>query len=122
MDASTNGQRLDYLPGQYARQQIPVTEATRAYSFANQSNAGNQLQFLIRLLPDGAKSNYIRERCQVGDEIIFEAPLGCMSRNSLKVAFKPLPNALADTLIVLAKQKRHSLLHYSQLSFANLRW
>ncbi|MGV8917194.1 MAG: anthranilate 1,2-dioxygenase electron transfer component AntC [Pseudomonas sp.] len=76
VDASANGQRLDYLPGQYARLQIPGTEAKRSYSFANQPNTNNQLQFLIRLLPDGVMSNYIRERCQVGDEISFEAPLG----------------------------------------------
>ncbi|MDB6144865.1 MAG: antC [Pseudomonas sp.] len=73
---NADGPRLDYLPGQYARLQIPGTEAKRSYSFANQPNSDNQLQFLIRLLPDGVMSNYIRERCQVGDEISFEAPLG----------------------------------------------
>lgn len=76
IDASANGQRLDYLPGQYARLQIPGTKTTRAYSFATQPNVSNQLQFLIRLLPHGAMSNYLRERCRVGDEIVFEAPLG----------------------------------------------
>lgn len=76
VDAGADGQQLDFLPGQYARLQVPGTEAKRSYSFANRPNAQNQLQFLIRLLPDGAMSNYIRERCQVGDEIRFEAPLG----------------------------------------------
>lgn len=76
LDAGVEGQQLDYLPGQYARLQVPGTEAKRSYSFANRPNAGNKLQFLIRLLPDGVMSNYIRERCQVGDEIRFEAPLG----------------------------------------------
>lgn len=76
LDAGLDGQQLDFLPGQYARLQVPGTEAKRSYSFANRPNAQNQLQFLIRLLPDGAMSNYIRERCQVGDEIRFEAPLG----------------------------------------------
>ncbi|SDH81200.1 anthranilate 1,2-dioxygenase reductase subunit [Pseudomonas panipatensis] len=76
LDASGNGQGLDFLPGQYARLRVPGSEAVRAYSFANRPNPQNHLQFLIRLLPDGAMSNYIRERCQVGDEIHFEAPLG----------------------------------------------
>jgi anthranilate 1,2-dioxygenase reductase subunit len=76
VDAGHDGQQLDFLPGQYARLQVPGTEAKRSYSFANRPNAQNRLQFLIRLLPDGAMSNYIRERCQVGDEIRFEAPLG----------------------------------------------
>jgi anthranilate 1,2-dioxygenase reductase subunit len=70
------GQLLDYLPGQYARLSIPGTENKRSYSFANRPSASNELQFLIRLLPDGVMSNYIRERCQVGDEIALEAPLG----------------------------------------------
>ncbi|MFJ4454709.1 anthranilate 1,2-dioxygenase electron transfer component AntC [Pseudomonas sp. NPDC089392] len=76
VDASAVAQRLDYLPGQYARIQVPGTDHKRSYSFANQPNSANQLQFLIRLLPDGAMSNYVRERCQVGDELVFEAPLG----------------------------------------------
>ncbi|MGL5998433.1 MAG: anthranilate 1,2-dioxygenase electron transfer component AntC [Pseudomonas proteolytica] len=67
-------QALDFLPGQYARLCVPGTEHQRSYSFANRP--GNRLQFLIRLLPDGVMSNYMRERCQVGDEIRLEAPLG----------------------------------------------
>ncbi|AZC99985.1 anthranilate 1,2-dioxygenase electron transfer component AntC [Pseudomonas chlororaphis] len=66
---------LDFLPGQYARLSVPGTSSKRSYSFANRSGS-QQLQFLLRLLPDGAMSNYIRERCQVGDRIELEAPLG----------------------------------------------
>lgn len=65
---------LDFLPGQYARLQVPGTDSWRSYSFANRP--GEQLQFLIRLLPDGVMSNYLRERCQVGDRLQLEAPLG----------------------------------------------
>ncbi|HHX4743363.1 TPA: FAD-binding oxidoreductase, partial [Pseudomonas aeruginosa] len=39
-------------------------------------NPQNHLQFLIRLLPGGAMSDYLRQGCRVGDEIRFEAPLG----------------------------------------------
>ncbi|AZE63281.1 MULTISPECIES: anthranilate 1,2-dioxygenase electron transfer component AntC [Pseudomonas fluorescens group] len=67
-------QPLDFLPGQYARLAVPGTDSWRSYSFANRP--GNQLQFLVRLLPDGVMSNYLRERCQVGDEMLLEAPLG----------------------------------------------
>ncbi|MGE7956325.1 anthranilate 1,2-dioxygenase electron transfer component AntC [Pseudomonas sp. NPDC089530] len=66
---------LDFLPGQYARLSVPGTSCKRSYSFANRSGS-QQLQFLLRLLPDGAMSNYLRERCQVGDRIELEAPLG----------------------------------------------
>jgi len=76
LDASSSAKRLDFLPGQYARLQVPDTGTWRSYSFANRPNDGNQLQFLIRLLPDGAMSNYMRERCEPGQTIEFEAPLG----------------------------------------------
>ncbi|AKA26782.1 anthranilate 1,2-dioxygenase electron transfer component AntC [Pseudomonas chlororaphis] len=66
---------LDFLPGQYARLSVPGTASKRSYSFANHAGS-QQLQFLLRLLPDGAMSNYLRERCQVGDRIELEAPLG----------------------------------------------
>jgi anthranilate 1,2-dioxygenase reductase subunit len=76
LDASGNKTALEFLPGQYARVLVPGTDAWRSYSFANRPNPTNELQFLIRLLPDGAMSNYIRERCQPGQAVQFEAPLG----------------------------------------------
>ncbi len=76
LDASAHSRRLDFLPGQYARMHVPGTQAWRSYSFANSPNDANQLQFLIRLLPDGAMSNYIRAHCEPGQTVEFEAPLG----------------------------------------------
>ncbi|MBI6909608.1 anthranilate 1,2-dioxygenase electron transfer component AntC [Pseudomonas palleroniana] len=76
LDASAHPRQLDFLPGQYARLQVPGTREWRSYSFANRPNPTNQLQFLIRLLPDGVMSNFIREDCQAGRLIEFEAPLG----------------------------------------------
>ncbi|MGY2290754.1 anthranilate 1,2-dioxygenase electron transfer component AntC [Pseudomonas sp. SDO528_S397] len=67
-------QPLDFLPGQYARVAVPGTDSWRAYSFANLP--GQRVQFLIRLLPGGVMSDYLRERCQVGDAVLLEAPLG----------------------------------------------
>jgi anthranilate 1,2-dioxygenase reductase subunit len=66
---------LDYLPGQYARLQVPGSEHRRAYSFANAPGSRHS-QFLVRLLPNGVMSDYLRERCRVGDPIKLEAPLG----------------------------------------------
>ena len=76
LDLGSDTPVLDFLPGQYARLRVPGTENMRSYSFANRPGSSNQLQFLIRLLPEGVMSDYIRERCQVGDEIALEAPLG----------------------------------------------
>lgn len=87
VDASQYGQQLQFLSGQYARLQIPNTEEWRSYSFANRPNKTNQLQFLIRLLPDGVMSNYLRDRCQIGHTIMLEAPLGSFY---LREVAKPL--------------------------------
>lgn len=76
LDASAAEQQLNFLPGQYARLQVPGTAQWRSYSFANRPNASNQLQFLIRLLPGGVMSNFLREECQPGMTVEFEAPLG----------------------------------------------
>ena len=76
LDASAHPEQLDFLPGQYARLHVPGTTEWRSYSFANRPDPGNQLQFLIRLLPDGVMSNFIREVCQPGQRLEFEAPLG----------------------------------------------
>lgn len=76
VDASACAQRLDFLPGQYARLKVPGTQMWRSYSFAHRPTDGNRLQFLIRLLPDGAMSRYLRERCEPGQVIEFEAPFG----------------------------------------------
>lgn len=76
VDASQYPRQLDYLPGQYARLKVPGTEAWRSYSFANRPTAANQLQFLVRLLPEGVMSDFMRERCAPGQTLEFEAPLG----------------------------------------------
>jgi anthranilate 1,2-dioxygenase reductase subunit len=76
LDASARKEQLDFLPGQYARMKVPGADEWRSYSFANYPNEHNRLQFLIRLLPDGVMSNYLREQCQVGQTIELQAPLG----------------------------------------------
>lgn len=66
---------IEYLPGQYARLGVPGTDQHRSYSFAS-APGRKGLQFLVRLLPHGVMSDYVRDRCAVGDIVDFEAPLG----------------------------------------------
>jgi anthranilate 1,2-dioxygenase reductase subunit len=66
---------------------VPGTSEWRSYSFANRPNPNNQLQFLIRLLPDGVMSNFIRQHCRPGEMLEFEAPLGSFY---LRQVSKPL--------------------------------
>lgn len=70
------GQALPYLPGQYARIEVPGTDEWRAYSFATAAVKEGKLRFLIRLLPSGVMSDYLRDRAKPGDAISLEAPLG----------------------------------------------
>ncbi|QTF92174.1 anthranilate 1,2-dioxygenase electron transfer component AntC [Halomonas sp. BM-2019] len=67
---------LPYLPGQYARIEVPGTNEWRAYSFATAAVREGKLRFLIRLLPSGVMSDYLRDRARVGDAISLEGPLG----------------------------------------------
>ncbi|CAH0145788.1 Anthranilate 1,2-dioxygenase electron transfer component [Pseudomonas sp. Bi70] len=66
---------LNYLPGQYARLKVPGTGHSRSYSFAG-APGGRVLEFLVRLLPSGVMTDYVRDRCKAGDIIEMEAPLG----------------------------------------------
>jgi len=76
VDASRDKGQLDFLPGQYANLHVPDTNEWRSYSFACQPNQNNHLQFLIRLLPDGVMSNYLRDKARTGDTVQLKAPLG----------------------------------------------
>lgn len=63
-----------FLPGQYAKLKVPGKDVWRAYSFSSPPK-GNMLSFLIRLLPTGAMSDYLRV-AKAGDIIEFSAPHG----------------------------------------------
>lgn len=66
---------LTFLPGQYARIKVPGTDQFRSYSFATPPGHA-RARFLVRMLPSGVMTDYVRDRCAVGDLIEFEAPLG----------------------------------------------
>lgn len=76
--------KIDFLPGQYARINVPGTDAWRAYSFASLPNERNELRFIVRLLSSGVMSDYVRDQCSVGDEIRFEAPFGAFYLRQVK--------------------------------------
>lgn len=71
-----DSESMSYLPGQYAHISIPGTQESRSYSFATSKIVEGKLKFLMRLLPDGVMSNYLRERCKIGDQMILKSPYG----------------------------------------------
>ncbi len=71
---SKDGRKFNFLPGQYANIQLPTGES-RSYSFSNLSGS-DSAEFLIRLLPKGAMSDFLRKMAIVGDTLNLTAPFG----------------------------------------------
>lgn len=66
----------DFIPGQYVNLSVPGTEAARSYSFANAPGAEGPCRFYIKLLEQGAMSDYVSGRAKPGDEIAMTGPFG----------------------------------------------
>lgn len=66
---------ISFLPGQYVNLQVPGTTETRAYSFSSAPNQA-ELSFLIRDVPDGLMSTFMRSKANAGDTMNFTGPYG----------------------------------------------
>jgi ferredoxin-NAD(P)+ reductase (naphthalene dioxygenase ferredoxin-specific) len=65
---------LAYSPGQYVHLQV-TPDHVRPYSMAGLGH-GNQLEFHVRLVPDGRVTGYIADTLRVGDVLRVSGPLG----------------------------------------------
>lgn len=65
---------LAYSPGQYAMLQF-TPEHIRPYSMAGLSG-DRELEFHIRLVPDGRVTGYVAQQLKVGDPVRVSGPLG----------------------------------------------
>jgi ferredoxin-NAD(P)+ reductase (naphthalene dioxygenase ferredoxin-specific) len=65
---------LEFSPGQYANLQF-TPEHIRPYSMANVAASG-ELEFHVRLVPDGRVTGYIENELKVGDAVRVSGPLG----------------------------------------------
>ncbi|NEA28740.1 FAD-binding oxidoreductase [Actinomadura bangladeshensis] len=68
-----------FLAGQYARLKVPGTDEWRSYSMATCSAQLPEMRFCVKLIPGGAMTGYLEERCAPGDEIEMEYPLGAFT-------------------------------------------
>ena len=68
--------RVSFTAGQYCRIRIPGSDEWRSYSMASGEHEKNRLVFLIRVLPQGAMSDFLRESAKVGMALELEGPLG----------------------------------------------
>ena len=65
-----------YLPGQFAQLQVPGTTGWRNYSYAHPGDGRTELEFIVRLLPRGVMSDYLRETAKPGDRIAMRCSKG----------------------------------------------
>jgi propane monooxygenase reductase subunit len=55
---------------------VPDTGEVRSFSMANTPNRDGVFEFVIKIYPDGAFSQYLANKVAVGDRIEVEAPFG----------------------------------------------
>jgi propane monooxygenase reductase subunit len=70
-------QEVRFFPGQYVDITIPGTEETRSFSMANTSSReSGQLEFVIKVYPDGRFSHFLDTELKVGDQLDLSGPFG----------------------------------------------
>jgi benzoate/toluate 1,2-dioxygenase reductase component len=81
---TNDGRKINYLTGQYANIEIPNSGGkTRSFSFSGGSGT-DTLEFIIRLLPDGLASNYLRDNAAEGETLNMTAPFGSFYLRDIK--------------------------------------
>ena len=66
-----------FFPGQYVDITVPGTDEVRSFSMANTSaRESGQLEFVIKIYPDGLFSHFLDAKLQVGDRLNLTGPFG----------------------------------------------
>jgi ferredoxin-NADP reductase/ferredoxin len=74
--ALDRGAGFAFSAGQYVRLQVPNSHEWRSYSMCSTGRDLPRLEFLVRIIPGGAMSEYLRAEARAGDPIELEGPLG----------------------------------------------
>ena len=70
-------QEIKFFPGQYIDISVPGTEHSRSFSMANTSSReSGQLEFVIRIYPDGVFSHFLDTGLTAGDRLDVTGPFG----------------------------------------------
>jgi propane monooxygenase reductase component len=70
-------EEIKFFPGQYVDIAVPGTESTRSFSMANTSSReSGQLEFVIKIYPDGLFSHFLDTQLAVGDRLDLTGPFG----------------------------------------------
>jgi benzoate/toluate 1,2-dioxygenase reductase subunit len=74
---------VSFLPGQYANLLVSGTDERRSYSFSSPPGA-ETLSFLVRNIPRGVMSTYLREKAVPGTPVEFMGPAGSFYLREIK--------------------------------------
>ncbi len=119
---------LTFLAGQYVNITVPGTQETRSYSMANGPSEKLDLEFLIRIIPGGEMSNYLRIDAAIGQELTIKGPYGVFHRRDASVpiimvaggtGLAPMLSMLRD-LIATGQSSQHILLCFGVTKPADL--
>jgi benzoate/toluate 1,2-dioxygenase reductase subunit len=93
-----------FLPGQYVNVLVPGTDQRRSYSFSSPPGA-ETLNFLVRNIPPGVMSTYLREKAVPGTPVEFIGPAGSFYLRDIKrpLLFLAGGTSLAPFLSMLGK-------------------
>jgi len=68
---------IKFFPGQYVDITVPGTESSRSFSMANTSSRETgELEFVIKVYPDGLFSHFLDTELKVGDRLDIQGPFG----------------------------------------------
>jgi propane monooxygenase reductase component len=68
---------VKFFPGQYVDIRVPGTGEVRSFSMANTSSReSGQLEFVIKVYPDGKFSHFLDTKLEVGDRLELTGPFG----------------------------------------------
>jgi len=72
-----DGQDFKFFPGQYVDIAVPGTDEVRSFSMANTSaRESGQLEFIIKVYPDGLFSHFLDTKLRPGDRLDLTGPFG----------------------------------------------
>jgi Na+-transporting NADH:ubiquinone oxidoreductase subunit F len=67
---------MHFKPGQYAQLKVPGIDIIRAYSIASDPKYKNQVEMIIRQVPNGLATTFVHKALEVGDKVILTGPYG----------------------------------------------
>lgn len=68
--------KFGFTAGQYCRIRVPGTDEWRSYSMSSGEHEQFKLSFIIRVLPTGVMSDFLRTQIKTGMTLEMEGPLG----------------------------------------------